>query len=367
MENKNNAGKGINGKIILFAIMIVFCILALIEIIYGRVQLQAARKQLELLTEQENAATLDAPEEILIEEPDEGEAGNQMQEEPDHLTVSGNELSEDVAGVQEETPETTKESAEDNNRQYDMQIVFMGDSILDNARGDGGVADLIGAGCNAQTYNMAIGGTTAALLPDERYDFNKWNSCSLLGVVNAIVGNIDGSCLKGYRAGEVLEECDFSKTDYFIIEYGINDFFSKLPNNRYLSDGETRIADEPHTYVGALELAVTLLHGSFPDAKIIICRPHYCQFFDAEVFVGDSYSMNNDYGPLVSYGGLCDYVYEQHKQENVLLYDALEKSGINAYTADEYLEDGIHLSAAGRRTYAEPIIKMILADFYPTE
>ncbi|MCM1145346.1 MAG: SGNH/GDSL hydrolase family protein [Blautia sp.] len=366
MENKNNAGKGFNGKIILFAIMIVFCILALIEIIYGRVQLQAARKQLEQLTEQENAATSDTPEEIFIEEPDKSELGNQIQEEPDYLTVSGNEPSEDVAGIQEETPETAKEPEEDT-RKYDMQIVFMGDSILDNARGDGGVADLIGVGCNAQVYNMAMGGTTAALLPDERYDFNRWDSRSLLGVVNAVIGNIDGSCLEGYRAGEILEECDFSKTDYFIIEYGINDFFSQLPNNRYLSDGVTLVADDAHTYVGALELAVNMLHGSFPDAKIIVCKPHYCQFFDAEVFVGDSYSMNTNYGPLVSYGGLCDYVYEQHKQQNVLLYDALENSGINAYTADEYLEDGIHLSAEGRRAYAEPIIQKILADFYPTE
>lgn len=364
MENKKDMWKAINGKVILFAIMIVFCILALIEIIYGRIQLQAAREQ---LAEQENTVITDGSKEILIEEPDESGPGSQLREESDDLTVSGNEPSESASGMQEETSDTAKALAEDNTQENDMQIVFMGDSILDDARGDGGVADLIGAGCNAQVYNMAMGGTTAALLPDEQYDFNNWNSRSLLGVVNAIIGNIDGSCLEGYHAGEILEECDFSKTDYFVIEYGINDFLSILPNNRYLSDGVTRIADEAHTYVGALELAVTLLYGKFPDAKIIVCKPHYCQFFDEEVFIGDSYSRNNNYGPLVSYGGLCDYVYEQHKQENVLLYDALERSGINAYTADEYLEDGIHLSREGRKTYAEPIIRMILADFYPTE
>lgn len=368
MENRQSTGNGLHSKTALSAVMFVFCILALIEIIYGRLQLKAAREQ--IAENEAQIALLEELKETAGEEPvwDNALTEPDMAEEGQDAALTEPETQEGSQNAETENPDASgTDSPGEEEREYEMQIVFMGDSILDNARGSDGVAALIGEGCNAKIYNLAMGGTTAALLPEEQYDFNAWTSRSLLGVVNAIIGNIDTSVFQGYRAGEIMNECDFSKTDYFVIEYGINDFFSKLPNNRYLSDGVTRIADDAHTYVGALELAVTLLHGVFPDAKIIICAPHYCQFFSAEFFIGDSYSMNNDYGPLVSYGGLCDYVYEQHKKENVLLYKPLDSSDIDAYTADEYLEDGIHLSEAGRKAYAEPLIKKILSDFKPVE
>ena len=45
----------------------------------------------------------------------------------------------------------------------------------------------------------------------------------------------------------------------------------------------------------------------------------------------------------------------------------LFRSGIDAYTAEKYLEDGIHLSAEGRKQYADYAIRLIMGDFYPEE
>ena len=135
-----------------------------------------------------------------------------------------------------------------------MQIVILGDSIMDGDRTESGVADIISEQLNAKVYNMSMGGTTAALTTYEQYNFSTWSSRCLMGVVNGILGNINTDIFEGYAAGEILKTCDFDKTDYFIIEYGVNDFLTQqIPNSRYLEGGDTLAVDEVHTYTGALQ------------------------------------------------------------------------------------------------------------------
>ena len=369
------------GKVMLLCIMIGFCILALIEIIYGQEKLRLEQERIAL--EEQNAKTLEALEKEQEDgrSEDTAQAGTEdtstSQAEITNLTAVDTGKTNETAGTESEAESNTaaqtenegngETTEEDEKKKYDMQIVFMGDSILDNDREYDGVAYLISQSCNAKVYNLSMGGTTAALGDGETGDYALWDSRCLLGVVNAIVGIIDPGIFDDYKAGEVMKECDFSKTDYFVIEYGINDFLSQIPTSRYLADGETRKEDEEHTYGGALEQAVSKLQHHFPEAKIILIAPHYCQFFSGDTFIGDGYSLNFGYGTLVEYARACGYVYDQHKDENVMLYNAFEVSGIDAYTADDYLEDGIHLSAQGRRKYAEDLSRKILKDFYPEE
>lgn len=375
------------GKVMLLCIMIGFCILALIEIIYGQEKLRLEQERIAL--EEQNARTLEA----LEKEQEDGNGVNTAQAGTDNTSAAPAEItnltavdtgktdqaaaSEGAAGSDtaaqpeaEGTDEAAAAAAQEEQEEedkHDMQIVFMGDSILDNTREYDGVAYLISKNCNAKVYNLSMGGTTAALKEGETGDYANWDSRCLLGVVNAIVGNIDPGIFDDFKAGELMKECDFSKTDYFVIEYGINDFLSQIPTSRYLADGETRKEDEEHTYGGALEQAVSKLKDHFPDAKIILVAPHYCQFFSGETFIGDGYSLNFGYGTLIEYVQACGYVYDQHREENVLMYNAFENSGIDAYTADDYLEDGIHLSSQGRQKYAEDLSRKIMKDFYPEE
>lgn len=372
------------GKVVLLCIMIGFCILALIEIIYGQEKLRLEQERIAL--EEQNARTLEA----LEKEQEDGHSVNTAQAGTKDSSAAQAEItnltavdtgktneaaaSEKAAGDNTaEQPEAAKndesvaDAVQEEEDKYDMQIVFMGDSILDNDREYDGVAYLISQSCNAKVYNLSMGGTTAALGDGETGDYAHWDSRCLLGVVNAIVGNIDPKIFDGYKAGELMKECDFSKTDYFVIEYGINDFLSQIPTSRYLADGEMRKEDAEHTYGGALEQAVSKLQDHFPDAKIILVSPHYCQFFSGDTFIGDGYSLNFGYGTLIEYVQACGYVYDQHRDENVLMYNAFENSGIDAYTADDYLEDGIHLTSQGRHKYAEVLARKILNDFYPEE
>ena len=381
MDDKNKMRKGKqNGSALLMTVLIGFCILAIIEIIYGQAQIRVERERLAL--EEENNQTVQelkaewnqlkgAPS-VGTESAEEagGEQSGIAEGEKAEKTLTNTNADtnvQDQASTSDDSLQTVTVPTEDE-RQYDMQIVFLGDSIIDSDRESGGVAALISGACNAKVYNMAMGGTTAALLPGEDGNFQTWDSRCLIGVVNAILGNVDGSFLDGYRAGEILDECDFSKTDYFVIEYGINDFLTgKIYQSKYLEDGGELAVSNQHTYAGALSSAVDQLCRAFPDAGILIIAPHYCQFYNGETFVGDAYSLDYGYGTLVEFSRAAGYVAEQHKEDHVLFYNAMEQSGIDAYTADKYLKDGVHLTAEGRIAYAEYASRLIKADFYPEE
>ena len=371
MDSRGNTRKNRhNNNVLLLTVLIGFCILAIIEIIYGQAQMRVEKERLAL--EEQNHQTvqeLKAEWNQLKGEPDVGTetmptVGVEQAADPEpEKTLTNAEDTRDSVSV----PNTSSVSDNTVDGTHEMQIVFMGDSIMDNDTDQVGVAQLVADNCNAKVYNMAMGGTTAALLPGEPAGFDMWNSRSLLGVVNAIIGNINPDIFEGYRAGDVLKECDFTKTDYFIIEYGINDFLSQVPISKYMEGGGVRDVDAIRTYAGALDSAVIQLHRAFPDAKIIMIAPHFCQIFDGKTFVGDSYSIDYGYGSMVSYARVCGYVAEQHKEDGVIFYNAMEESGIDAYTSDKYMVDGVHLSEEGARMYADLLIRLIKADFYPQE
>ena len=158
----------------------------------------------------------------------------------------------------------------------DLQLVFLGDSIFDNNRDGTGVPYLTAVQCNADVYNLAIGGTTATIKLTESAENEKWESRGLMGIVKAMTKQIPTDIFEGTRAKEILDNpnVDFSKTDYFIIEYGINDYFEGAPRSY---DNETH---NLHTYVGALRVAIQQLRDLAPGATIILCPPHYCLFYN---------------------------------------------------------------------------------------
>lgn len=235
----------------------------------------------------------------------------------------------------------------------ELQIVFLGDSIFDNNRDGTGIPYLTSVQCGADCYNLAIGGTCAAIELTEEYENDKWTSTSLVGVVKAIRGDIPTDVFEGKRTKEILDskEVNFEDTDYFVIEYGMNDFFRATPLTSDSSDYDIR------TYVGALRYAVSNLQDYANDATIILCGPNYAQFFSGDRYIGDGQSLNTGYGTLFNYAGICQYV---ANEQGAYFFDAYLDLGIDAYNAEEYLEDGVHLTEAGRHLYADALSKMIL-------
>lgn len=312
---------------------------------------------------EENAAREDAAGDAIVVEEEsrheipkateemnkENESAHTTEPEPaeEETVVDPEQLQEPEIEPQEVTEEIPEQPAV--NR---LQIVFLGDSILDGYRNETGIAYLTGVYCDADVYNLAMGGTTAALVTYESAVYEQWSSRCLQGVVHAICGNVDAKILDGYRAGEVFATCDFSNTDYFVIEYGMNDFLSGIP----LNDSDDTF--DEYTYVGALRIAIQRLRESFPDATIVLCSPNYAQFWGKDgSYLGDGNMVNNGGGKLVEYYRVCGNV---SADMNTLFLNAYEGIGLDAYSADEYLEDGIHLSEKGRRKYAEKLSEIIL-------
>lgn len=300
----------------------------------------------------ENAAAQEAlPEQESASE----QSQEQQTEQETSQSDSANQTTENVAegqntaeNTQQEATETAPEVQEDNN----LQIVFLGDSILDGYRDETGIAYLTGQYCGAEVYNLAIGGTRAALTTYEKGEYDQWESKSLQGVVHVLCGNVDSSLLDGTAAGEAYAQCDLSNTDYFVIEYGMNDFLSGIRLN-----DEEDYYDE-YTYVGALRIAVKNLREAFPSAEIVLCSPTYGHFWAEEGFyLGDGNMADCGGGALVEYYRVCGNV---SADMNTLFFNAYEGMGLDAYTADEYLEDGIHLSQAGRQKYAQKLSEIIM-------
>lgn len=285
------------------------------------------------------------------------EEENQPKPSPD-ITPTANptvEVAEELDISYTEPEQVVTEEDQTEPTGSDLQLIFLGDSIFDTSRDGTGIPYLTAVACNnADVFNLAIGGTCAALKKDESKDIDTWSSWNLPVLVNAMMGNVPAEHFNGVRTGEILAntEIDYSKTDYFIVEYGTNDFLSGMQK-----DCDEDDYFDLNSYAGALRYAVANLSNLSPDATIILCSPCYAQFYNGTWMIGDGNVTNNGYGTLFDYVGTCNYIAKEH---HTLFLNAYEDLGINSYTAEEYLEDGIHLTEAGRALYAETLANMIM-------
>lgn len=300
----------------------------------------------------------EAQNEDVIDLEDVMDKMEQEQEAEPSPTVTPEESMEEAADADEiQFPEQEQVITEEDQTEpqgHALQLVFLGDSIFDNNRDGTGVPYLTSVQCDADVYNLAIAGTTATVDQTEPTGNENWSSRGMMGVVKAMQKVIPTDIFEGTQAKGILDNpnVDFSKTDYFILEYGINDYFEGRP----ISD--LNKPNSVYNYVGAWRCAISELRNLAPDCTIVICPPHYCLFFNGDRYVGDSNMTDKGFGTLRDYMEMCEYV---AGEQNTLFLNTYYDLGINGYTTDEYLEDGIHLTAKGRQVYADALAKLILA------
>lgn len=299
----------------------------------------------------ETGETLKKPEEGSVKKPDFSES-NMVEE-----NVRSTEVEEPAPTpninfdipVQEQVITAEDQTESKGNA---LQLVFLGDSIFDNNRDGTGIPYLTAVQCDADVFNLAIGGTSASIEAGESAELEKWTSRGFCGVVNAMQQKISTGIFYGTRTKDILDnpQIDFSQTDYFIVEYGTNDFFRAVRQS-----GEYDF--DLNTYAGALRYGVANLKELAPDATIILCSPCYAQFFSDGYMVGDGNVTNPGNGTLFDYKGTCNYI---AKEAQVEFFNAYQDLGIDGYTAEEYLEDGVHLTEAGRQIYADALAHKIM-------
>lgn len=261
--------------------------------------------------------------------------------------TGGSEVAE-ATGTTESAAEGTTEVAppEESDK---LKIVVFGDSIWDSSRDSTGIAEQVAELMDAEVYNCAIGGTRATLEPGESTEqYDTWTSTSLSGMVNVAKKNVDpDSFMEMYPACGEIRNVDFADVDYYILAYGLNDYFSGATLN--VEGGRTWDA---HGYGGALRFACDQLREVSPKAQILIISLTYCQFYKDGVVYTDSNMRDFGGGTGTQYMNVAQNVAET---QNTLYIDAYSTMGINAYTAEEYLKDGVHLTEAGRTLYARSV------------
>lgn len=238
-----------------------------------------------------------------------------------------------------------------------FQVVVLGDSQFANFTDQGGLGYLLSQKMHANVYNLAIGGKTATVDPkDTGTDPNAWTETCGVGMVKAVCGLADANhVFSGWDYQlNVFNSCDFSKTDIFVLEFGVNDYLAKRAMSNQDDLGNW------YTVFGAFETMVLDIRNTYPNAQIMICTPTYAQFWQAGTgaFLGDSNIVNNGYGTLFNYAETISHPAGGHS--NTTTVNEYENANINSYTAKDDLLDGIHLTNAGRIKYANLLARVAL-------
>ena len=140
------------------------------------------------------------------------------------------------------------------------------------------------------------------------------------------------------EACAVFKEIDFEEVDYVIVSYGLNDYFCDIPIHPQEYYDMT-------SYVGALRHGVQKIKEEYPQIEFILTSPTYCGWFSGE----RQFELGN-------YVEAARGVASEMELHFLDMYHALGK---NADEKNQYLEDGVHLTAEGRRLYAHSVVEYL--------
>lgn len=218
-------------------------------------------------------------------------------------------------------------------------IVFFGDSVIafsETSSIPGALAGITGA----HTYNCGQGGTSATENPN--------SSKGICSTVDAFLAKDLSIFDEGSQIlvgmPDYMEHSRKRRQKCFVINFGLNDFFSGYPVK----------SDDPYdvyTYAGALRTAVEKLQTAYPDAVIVLMTPNFTSYFA------------NGLEPQSDVGGMMpDYVAavsSLSEEKGLLLYDSYNRLGIDGTNHTEYLLDGCHPNEKTRYTMAQGIAKLL--------
>jgi len=243
----------------------------------------------------------------------------------------------------------------DGRREKTYDIVVLGDSVMTISPTNVKVTTVIEERLGVTVFNGAFGGSGMTV-----QDTGMWGSAasvewSMVKLAQAIC-NGDWQSQKAaisfadtYREYNTLalgdfeskindlEQIDFSEVKVLIIEHGTNDYNA----GRRVDNPADRF--DATTYGGALRESLKLLRETYPDLRIIVVSPIYCNLGKdrTEKCYNTAYGEG---GTLDEYVLLGKQIAEEYGVEWI---DAYHKSGVNEDTAEMYLFDGLHLVEEG--------------------
>ena len=305
-----------------------------------------------------------------------GCSNNGVSKGTEYVAEEANESADSGSGVSTETVETAtyetsveasaaesvseiieEDTSDDNNEAEDnaIDIVFVGDSQYANGRdAHTDIATYVAWMVeNSNVYNVGIGGSTASITNSESYIAGETISNTFVNVANVIAGNAGADTISDETVASSISNINAANVDYYVIEYGYNDYMSKSLQ----SDEES--AYDNHLYVDALCQGIDTLAAASPNAKFIVCSPSYCLVYDnSGKYLGDGNITDFGYGTLADYVNSCEGAANAKGAIYIDMYYGTEMD-INSYTVDDYTEDGLHLCQKGRYMYATVVAHYI--------
>lgn len=252
---------------------------------------------------------------------------------------------------------------------YEHNIVFLGDSVIGNFAQPFGVTTVMEERLGVDVYNGALGGTCMSFYAGNVRESVHSSQWSMVKLAQAIcsedwTSQVTGvSYSENYRESTEqildyfyerilhLSQTDFSKVDILIIEHGTNDY-----NCGQALDSEENPLDIT-TYAGAIRTTIKLLTEKYPDLRIILISPIYCEFITED----NAKCYETDFGG----GVLDDYVQMQKavaEEFGVEWIDAYYGSGIWSDTIDIYTYDKLHLTDEGKQLIGDMIADYLVAN-----
>lgn len=206
----------------------------------------------------------------------------------------------------------------------DCNIVYFGDSILDYVVGSHSVSGCVSGFSGAGAVDCSVGGTPATGA------FPGIVSRFLAGEEDIAHGNLS-----------IQEALSSDKTLVFVLNYGLNDYFSGQP-----IDGDS--PDDVNSYTGALRYGITELQSAFPDCIILLMAPTFTSLFSSGTEL-----INEAAGPLTNY---VDAAISVAEEMNIYCMDNYHTLGLDQDTLQVYTADGTHLNEYGRLVLATHIM-----------
>lgn len=225
-----------------------------------------------------------------------------------------------------------------------FNMVMFGDSIthgdlfIDN---DGiSYVDYMGDYLGANIYNVGLGGTRAALAPNEtlknRYLLAFFNLCSC--IVNNDWIEVDEYLSSNPSEASYiphidrLKSIDWESVHAIGIMYGANDYMTSTPiGNEYNTDY--------HNYDGAIAYGLDLLLTKYPHLQVILFSPFYRQPTNGDIETDTDNATNSAGISMAQYGESLKNVSDVIHCPVIDMYHCI---GINKYNKTLLMEDGTH-------------------------
>ena len=224
-------------------------------------------------------------------------------------------------------------------------LVFFGDSVIGNYTDSASIPGVAAGLTGAAVYNCGYGGNSAAqsskfpvFLPGIADAFVR-GDLSLLPQGEVVRQGVS-SYLRDYPPGA------FPENLVFVINYGLNDYF-----DGHRVDSESDPMDTA-TYSGAIRTAVATLRTAYPDARVILCTPSYCRYYENGTLPhGEGGYILTDY---------VDAILSLSEELHTDVLDTYHDLGADSGNWDQYLSpDQVHPNASYRYLIGKSLIRLL--------